>query len=227
VLCPTAREHPPAARKHLLGRLNGLYRGVFSRESWTLSQAYYFGSVAHSAAHRVELVEGQTIDELHELDEIAIGPPENSRRPAEASTGMGSGGDDAELIRRIVTGDGYHVELRALAARYLGRGLDARATGDILRGLMLATPETARDQRWRDRYRSIPALVASAAEKFAPEAARRRAVARLTHDLVRNHRSGEEIKSAVLAEAARLDIDPSRAVALAGSILAQCGGQHA
>ncbi len=30
VLCPLNREHPPADRKHLLARLNGLYHGVFA-----------------------------------------------------------------------------------------------------------------------------------------------------------------------------------------------------
>ena len=82
VLCPTSREHPPAARMHLLARLNGLYRGVFSSESWTLSQAYFFGSVNRSPEHRVELVEGEAIDELDELDHIAIGAPEPRRRRA-------------------------------------------------------------------------------------------------------------------------------------------------
>lgn len=225
VLCPTAREHPPAARKHLLGRLNGLYRGVFSHESWTLSQAYYFGAVAHSAGHRVEVVDGEPIDALDELDQIAIGPPATSRRTAEGPSG-GSAGDDAELIRRIVTGEGLHVELTALAARYIGRGLDARSVGDVLRGLMLATPENARDQRWRDRYRSIPALVASAGDKFAPEAARRRAIARLTHDLVRQRCGGDEIKAAILAEAGRLELAPDTAVAIGAGILRDVRGRH-
>jgi hypothetical protein len=127
VLAPTNQEHPPADRERLLGRLNGLYHGVFARESWTLSQAYYFGRVDTALAHRVEIVDGEPIDRLDELDRIWLGP---SIGPggAEQAAGIGTEArDDADLVRRIVTGEGYHVELTALAARYIGRGMDPRA----------------------------------------------------------------------------------------------------
>src|SRR5262249_27155582 len=42
VLCPLSAEYPPDQRDHFLARLNGLFGGVFSRESWTRSQSYYF-----------------------------------------------------------------------------------------------------------------------------------------------------------------------------------------
>jgi len=51
VLCPTSRELPPERRDKLMGRLNGLFRGCFSGESWTLSQSYYFGSVNSNPSH--------------------------------------------------------------------------------------------------------------------------------------------------------------------------------
>ena len=48
----------------------------------------------------------------------------------------------------------------------------------MLRGIMLATPETARDERWQARYASISELLDSAWKKFGGErAAARRAVA--------------------------------------------------
>ncbi|HEV7267245.1 MAG TPA: hypothetical protein VGN83_20370 [Falsiroseomonas sp.] len=93
-----------------------------------------------------------------------------------------AGGDpreDAELVRRIATGEGYHGELTALAARYIGRGIPAAATADCLKGLMLACPEAARDARWSDRYASIDELVRSAATKYAASAEHRRELARL------------------------------------------------
>lgn len=37
VLCPLSEDMPPDRRSPLMGRLNGLFRGVFARESWTLS----------------------------------------------------------------------------------------------------------------------------------------------------------------------------------------------
>src|SRR5260221_8657004 len=41
IVCPTSQELPPARRAQLIGRINGLYRGIFAAESWTLSQSYY------------------------------------------------------------------------------------------------------------------------------------------------------------------------------------------
>jgi hypothetical protein len=80
-LCPTRTELPPAQRDRLVNRLNGLLGGVLSPESWTLSQAYFYGAVAGNQAPRVEIVDGlQTIDQADELDEIAIGKP-NGRDP--------------------------------------------------------------------------------------------------------------------------------------------------
>src|SRR5262249_6999828 len=105
VLAPASHEVPPAGRAHLLGRLNGLYRGIFARESWTLSQAYYYGAV-QDRYHRVELIDGLPIDRLDELDTIWQGPP-----GTEAGTKTDAGIDareDGEIIRRIVTGDGLH-----------------------------------------------------------------------------------------------------------------------
>jgi hypothetical protein len=88
VLCPLSVEHPPEARDRLMARLNGLFGGIFSRESWTLSQSYYYGSVERNPSHRVTLVEGVCIDLADHLDATAIGKPEEPARgvpPAPAS----------------------------------------------------------------------------------------------------------------------------------------------
>jgi hypothetical protein len=53
ILCPTSRELTPGERLHMMGRVAGLYRGIFAAESWALSQAYYFGSVNSNPHHRV------------------------------------------------------------------------------------------------------------------------------------------------------------------------------
>jgi hypothetical protein len=53
VLCPLSEAQQPGQRTRLLARLNGAFGGVFSNESWTLSQAYYYGSVGTAPSHRV------------------------------------------------------------------------------------------------------------------------------------------------------------------------------
>jgi hypothetical protein len=41
-------ECPAARRDAFMARLNGLFSGIFSNESWTLSQSYYYSSVNRS-----------------------------------------------------------------------------------------------------------------------------------------------------------------------------------
>jgi hypothetical protein len=65
-----------------MARLNGQFGGVFSIESWTLSQSYYYGSVGQNPSHQVALVEGTCIDLLGHLDEFAIGKPTKRDRNA-------------------------------------------------------------------------------------------------------------------------------------------------
>lgn len=67
VLCPTSRPLLPNERDALCGRLNGALGGVLAAESFTKSQAYYFGRVGQGGHHRVELVDGRAIDDAPEL----------------------------------------------------------------------------------------------------------------------------------------------------------------
>jgi hypothetical protein len=49
ILCPLSCELPPERRERLVGRVNGLFGGIFAAESWTLSQSYYYGYVDSTA----------------------------------------------------------------------------------------------------------------------------------------------------------------------------------
>jgi hypothetical protein len=82
VLCPTSLELPPQWRAHLVGRLNGLLGGLLSKESFTLSQSYYFGSVKGNPLHMARVIEGTCIDLLDQLDESWIGKANGSKAPA-------------------------------------------------------------------------------------------------------------------------------------------------
>ena len=84
VAAPFSTDYPPAQRDQFMARLNGLFGGIFSTESWALSQSYYYGSVNRSPSHLVELIEGTAIDLMSELDAGAIG------RPAKAGKGNGA-----------------------------------------------------------------------------------------------------------------------------------------
>jgi Primase C terminal 2 (PriCT-2) len=107
--CPFSGELPPCEHGRMVARLNGLLGGVLAPESWTLSQAYYYGRVHGNPAHRVEIVDGTaTIDLADELDEIAAGKPSGARRPngdargsAEPEAAIG----DIEAVLRVIPND--------------------------------------------------------------------------------------------------------------------------
>jgi hypothetical protein len=62
VLAPTSAPLPPDQRAGLVARLNGLFAGALASESFTLSQAYYFGRVDGTPEREVVLLEGGCID---------------------------------------------------------------------------------------------------------------------------------------------------------------------
>jgi putative DNA primase/helicase len=72
VLCPLSETQRPDKRNALLARLNGVLGGVLAGESFTLSQAYFYGSVGKNPAHRAIEVDGRYIDLATDLDAGAI-----------------------------------------------------------------------------------------------------------------------------------------------------------
>jgi hypothetical protein len=215
VLCPTSVEAKPAQRRHLLGRLNGLFCGTFARESWTLSQSYYFGSVRNNSSHRVELIDGTPIDQHDDLDEIWIGPT-NTQTASNRGNVTGDERETAELIRRSLTGEELHTTLTPLAARLIGRNVPRDIVRELLRAIMLSWPEAARDDRWKARFAGIDRQIDSAVAKYAEPAANRRnnkrAIARLTGTMIRNRQHPDIIRTAVAAEADKLSMPHNEAI---------------
>ena len=108
VLCPLSREYPPEDRDRFLNRVNGALGGILAGESWTLSQSYYYGSVADNPAHSVELLAGTPVDLLDHLDAGATGKPGRQRQPVGPPSGWQEG-DVAELPAQT----GPHARLKA------------------------------------------------------------------------------------------------------------------
>lgn len=126
VLCPTSKALPPGERARLVARLNGLFVGALSDESFTLSQSYFYGSIEGNASHIVLAVEGRAIDMADDLDAGAVGRPD--RRPAspvaqpmapaprhaartsEGGTpyGLAALDDECDAIRRAIDGQKHH-----------------------------------------------------------------------------------------------------------------------
>ena len=149
VLAPTSRELPPAERGRLVARLNGLFGGALAPESFTLSQAYFFGSVAGRPAAEVVVVPGAPIDLREGLDAGAVGKPNGSAGAA----GNGSGGrfDEAALIREIISGEAYHVPAMRLIGCWALRGMSLVEAQQRVQAIFDAVPAAQRDARWRQR----------------------------------------------------------------------------
>ena len=85
-ICPVAQQRPSSAHSALVARLNGALGGILAGESFTLSQAYYFGVLPENE-YRVlptfgDTSAGQCIDTLDELDGIAIGKIKKTKEQA-------------------------------------------------------------------------------------------------------------------------------------------------
>jgi hypothetical protein len=76
ILLPTSDSWSPAMRERLVARVNGLFGGALAKESFTLSQAYYYGRVG-DRPQRCEIVDGDFINLRFDLDEGAIYPGGN------------------------------------------------------------------------------------------------------------------------------------------------------
>jgi hypothetical protein len=164
IVCALAKEYPPEHRERFVNRLAGLFRDgnatLLAAESWTRSQAYYFGAVDHNPAHRVKLTEGQRLDTLDELDLIALGKPATkSPGPGKPNgAGVASGpADEAALLDQIVSGASYHTGAMRLLGVWGRRGVPLLEAERRLREAFDAAP--IHDQRWRNRVAEIPRLL--------------------------------------------------------------------
>jgi len=80
----------------------------------------------------------------------------------------GGGADDWQyLLDNIHAGRDLHNSLRDLAAKMVKAGMNGGAVVNFLRAEMERS-SAPHDERWRDRYDSIPRLVRSAEERFGP-----------------------------------------------------------
>jgi hypothetical protein len=157
VLAPTSRELPPAERERLVARVNGLFGGALGGESFTLSQAYYFGAVNSSAAHRVEVVGGTTIDLLDALDANAAGKANGSAQRGQGDVG---GRFDADALKAaIVTGESYHVPATRLIGKWAQQGISLLEAQRRIKSIFDEVPEAECGERWRMRYADLGRIV--------------------------------------------------------------------
>jgi hypothetical protein len=145
VLCPFVDRYEPRQRSGFMARLNGLFRGAFAAESFTLSQSYYIGYTTNGAGggehHQVEYIEGQDLAKRADLDAEAIGPKNKQQK------GDGSGEYEyvefPDLINLFCSGGDFHPLLPPIIGTIVSRGTPRSACVAVMRGMF----ELAMQQR--------------------------------------------------------------------------------
>ena len=173
ILCPTSRDLPPTERAKLVARVNGLFGGTFSGESFTLSQGYYYGSVNKNPTHRCEYFGGDFIDQRDDLDASAIYKDDKPK-----ANGKGhhytKGGFETHLAR---LGDapgleGFHKPLRDAVASYVathGAGFDRDALKAKLREAIDRAPKSE-PRPYLNTDEHLDEMINSAVNKFGSAA---------------------------------------------------------
>jgi hypothetical protein len=157
VLCPFATEQPPAMRAAMVNRLNGIIGGVLHRESWTLSQAFYFGQVD---GIEFELAIGSGDECIDEGDELDPGLPYQSTvEPKRGNAGRSRPDyaelSELELLDLIQTGEHYHGPAGELARRWADQGIPQADTERNLIAAFDKVPVARRDRKWSKAKSSI------------------------------------------------------------------------
>ena len=106
VLCPYSRELPPTEHARMTSRLNGILGGDLARESWTLSQSYYYGGCNGHAAEVYIVDEEQHLDEDPDLDETARPHRPHPGAPGAAPPDFDAL-DETALLELITSGQHY------------------------------------------------------------------------------------------------------------------------
>ena len=161
VFCPFATEQPPAMRAAMVNRLNGVLGGVLHRESWTLSQAFYFGQVN---GVDFELAIGSGDECIDEADELEPGLPYQPTAGQSAAPKMGRSGksrpdyaalSESELLDLVQTGEHYHGPAGELARRWAYQGIPQADTESNLIAAFDKVPAAHQDRKWSKARSSV------------------------------------------------------------------------
>jgi putative DNA primase/helicase len=176
VFAPISKPMLPQARYSLVARLNGALRGVLAGESFTLSQSYFVGG-ATSGEYRVLTTfddpnDGEFIDELHALDEIAIGKPKDKSKSTEQSDSDETAQSNLDdWLKELVSGESVHPSACRIVARMVAKGIDDVMIRYVFSILAEKVEETRGAERAAGlRGKELDDLIESARRKgFAPE----------------------------------------------------------
>lgn len=192
IVAPTSKPLPPDLRAKLVARVNGYMKAklgidkIAANESFTLSQAYYYGWVMNmpDCDHQASVTDGAFIDlrdDLAQYEEIGA-KSESADKASASSAAANDTQDDGRahgfdaILKTMGDGeglDGFNGPLTRAAASYVAvyfETLDEKKLKKILRDAIDKAPKKAtRDPESIKRYRSdkyLNEIITSAIKKF-------------------------------------------------------------
>ena len=157
-ILPLSEAALPAQRSYFVARANRALGGIASRESFTLSQSFYFGQV-RGAKYKFLETHGRCVDEASDLE-----PLYHQAQGADPKTGRDMR-TNKDLLEAFNRGEGRYEAMLKLSSRWAARGLDY---DDIVAALeaLLANGSSMNGDGVDLRSRIEP-MAASAVRKFA------------------------------------------------------------
>jgi hypothetical protein len=140
VLAPFSHGREPEERYHLCGMLNTALGGILARESFTLSQTYYFGSASQN--YVAINIEGEAID----LKEGQWDPqyPEKAVQAIEGQTQPRTT-RISDCIKEIYENRSYYEPALRLTAMYFNSGMSRQDAIATVKSIMEAHPNPNND----------------------------------------------------------------------------------
>jgi hypothetical protein len=156
VLLPLSEPVAPADRAKFVARANRALGGIASRESFTLSQSYYFGKV-RGARYIVLESHGRCVDQASDLEPLFF-VGENT----DPSTGKDVRSNE-ELVKCFERGEGRYEAMLKLSSRWAARGM---GYDDIVVALNDLLGKGSLNGDGIDLRSRVESMAASAVRKF-------------------------------------------------------------
>jgi AAA domain len=154
ILAPSSKPLPPEERDHLMGRLNGLYHGIFDAASWALSQSYFAGRVDGRPIPQIEIVGEKTIDQIDELDDAWVGKPSAHGNGVAFTNGPLD--VDGELAA-LIAGERFHGPCMRVIGKWAQSGVGMLEAQERIVKTFEGVFPPDRDARWHDRrFKDLP-----------------------------------------------------------------------
>ena len=177
---PLHKDHSLAEHAKLTARLSGIFPDIISAESWTKSQSWFIGTVAGAPDHRIELIDGDYLDQRPDLDAGAQPKPTPAPKAA-AKTKRTNGpptalpllddpdrpADIDDALLAIARGEGSHAALVYLCGKFAVDDVPIEQAEATLLGAADQRPDEKRDAGWHKMRRDIPRTLSQIYDKEA------------------------------------------------------------